>query len=120
MVAGIAVTPYGTLHGAALAAALELTGFLAVLPTLGADEHAVTHHIATQHLRPAAAGARVLVRAQLSRRSRALGFVTATAWAAGDPDPTLEPSPCDGSRGHPQIATTQITKSIVRLANGSP
>ena len=42
-VAGLAVTPAATAHGAALGAAIELAGYLAVLPTLTASQHAVTH-----------------------------------------------------------------------------
>lgn len=104
---GLALTPYGTLHGAALAAAVELAGFLAVMPTLEADQHAVTHQIATQYLRAAAAGQRVLVRGRLDRRTRSLGFVTVDAHVVGhdgasDDEPVL-------------VARSQITKSIVAL-----
>lgn len=60
-VRGLAVTPSGTLHAAALGAALELAAYLAVAPTLTVAEHAVTHHIAAQHLRAAVAGSRVEV-----------------------------------------------------------
>lgn len=110
VVDGLAVTPFGTLHGAALAAVVELAGFLAVLPTLDLDEHAVTCHIATQHLRAAHAGDRVEVAAQLDRRSRTMGFVTAGALTLG---------PTDGADHHPAgrhppIAASQITKAIVR------
>jgi len=42
-VAGLAVTPAATAHAAALGAAIELAGYLAVLPTLTASQHAVTH-----------------------------------------------------------------------------
>ena len=109
VVDGLAVTPFATLHGAALAAVVELAGFLAVLPTLDLEEHAVTAHIATQYLRAARAGDRVEVHARLDRRSRAMGFVTVTAF-------TLGPSDAVDHRatGHPQIATSQITKAIVR------
>ena len=86
VVDGLAVTPFATLHGAALGAVVELAGFLAVLPTLDLDEHAVTCHIATQYLRAAHAGDRVEVHAQLDRRSRAMGFVTVTAFTLGPSD----------------------------------
>ena len=98
-VAGIAVTPAATAHASALAAAMELAGYLAVLPTLTVAEHAVTHQISTQYLRAARAGERVRVDATLLRRTRALAFVTVTARCVG-PDA-------------PVVAHGQITKSVV-------
>ena len=49
-VTGLALNPGGTLHAGALGAIMELTGLLVLLPALAANEHAVTHHIATQIL----------------------------------------------------------------------
>lgn len=98
-VAGIAVTPAATLHASALAAAMELAGYLAVLPTLTVAEHAVTHQISTQYLRAARAGERVQVHATLLRRTRTLAFVTVTAHGGGG--------------GAPAVAHGQITKSVV-------
>ena len=98
-VAGIAVTPAATLHASALAAAMELAGYLAVMPTLTAAEHAITHQISTQYLRAARVGERVQVHATLLRRTRALAFVSVTALGAGG----------DG----PAVAQGQITKSVV-------
>jgi acyl-coenzyme A thioesterase PaaI-like protein len=95
-VAGIALTPAATLHAAALAAVLELAGYLAVLPTLTVAEHAVTHQISTQYLRAGRAGDRVRVVGSLLRRSRALAFVTVTAHGPAD-----------------VVAQSQITKSVV-------
>lgn len=95
-VAGIAVTPAATLHASALAAALELAGYLAVLPTLTVAEHAVTHQISTQYMRAARVGERVRVRGTLLRRGRALAFVTVVAEGAGG-----------------VVAHSQITKSVV-------
>ena len=97
-VAGIAVTPAATLHGSALAAALELAGYLAVLPTLTVGEHAVTHQLSVQYLRAATVGQRVRVRGELARRTRALAFVGVGA--------VLE---SDGTA----VAQGQITKSVV-------
>ena len=97
-VAGIAVTPAATVHASALGAAMELAGYLAVLPTLTAAEHAVTHQISTQYLRAARVGDRVRVHATLLRRTRALAFVSVTAHGAGDA---------------PVVAHGQITKSVV-------
>lgn len=99
-VAGIAVTPAATLHASALAAALELAGYLAVLPTLTAAEHAVTHQISTQYLRAATVGQRVRIRAELARRTRALAFVGVTAEREAD---------------GVVVAQGQITKSIVEF-----
>ncbi len=104
-VLGIAVTPAATLHASALAAAMELAGYLAVLPTLTTAEHAVTHQISTQYLRAARAGERVRVHASLLRRSRALAFVTVTAHREGVDDRSGERDPA--------VAHSQITKSIV-------
>ena len=109
-VVGLAVTPMGTLHAAALAAVVEAAGFLAVLPTLGPDEHAVTHHIATQLVRPALARQRVEVLGRLERRTRGLAFVSVTARSlpadAGEPSRSTPVGPRD-------VAYSQITKSIV-------
>ena len=77
---GIAVTPAATAcTPRPSAAAMELAGYLAVLPTLTAAEHAVTHQISTQYLRAARVGDRVRVHATLLRRTRALAFVSVTA-----------------------------------------
>ena len=99
-VAGIAVTPAAALHASALAAALELAGYLAVLPTLTTAEHAVTHQISTQYLRPATVGQRVRVRAELARRTRSLAFVGVTAERGTD---------------GVVVAQGQITKSVVEF-----
>ncbi|MCD2195672.1 hypothetical protein LQ327_20075 [Actinomycetospora endophytica] len=106
-VAGIAVTPAATVHASALAAAMELAGYLAVLPTLTDAEHAVTHQISTQYLAAARVGERVRVYASLLRRSRSLAFVAVTAHREGI-------DPRSGERD-PEIAHGQITKSIVGI-----
>lgn len=98
-VAGIAVTPAATAQSAALAAAIELAGYLAVLPTLTAAQHAVTHQISTQYLRPARAGRRVRVVGKLARRARELAFVSVTASLVDGPDRP--------------VALSQVTTSIV-------
>lgn len=97
-VAGIAVTPAATLHASALAAAFELAGYLAVLPTLTVAEHAVTHQSSMQYLRAATVGQRVRVRAELVRRTRALAFVG--VGAERETDGVV-------------LAQGQITKSVV-------
>ncbi len=95
---GLAINPGGTLHAGALGAILELQGFLTLLPELADDEHAVTHHISTQLLSPGRRGEEVLVTAALERRTRRLGFVTATATV-----------------GDRLVARSQITKSVIPL-----
>lgn len=97
-VAGLAINPGGTLHAGALVAIMELTGFLALLPHLTDAEHAVTHHISTQILSPGRAGEEVLVTAAVERRTRRLGFVTATAVV-----------------GERLVARSQITKSVIDI-----
>ena len=92
------MTPAATLHGSALAAALELAGYLAVLPTLTVGEHAVTHQLSVQYLRAATVGQRVRVRGELARRTRTLAFVGVSA--------VLE---SDGTA----VAQGQVTKSVV-------
>ena len=98
-VAGLAVTPAATAHAAALGAAIELAGYLAVLPTLTVSQHAVTHQISTQYLRPARAGQRVVVVGRLAKRAREVAFVTVTAALE---DAVDRP-----------VALSQVTKSIV-------
>ncbi len=97
-VAGLAINPGGTLHAGALGAIMELTGFLALLPHLADTEHAVTHHISTQILSPGREGEQVLVTATVERRTRRLGFVTATA-----------------AVGERLLARAQITKSVIEI-----
>lgn len=97
-VTGLALNPGGTLHAGALGAIMELAGLLALLPTLAASEHAVTHHIATQILSAGREGDRVRVTAVLERRTRRLGFVSATATV-----------------GDRLLARSQITKSVIDI-----
>lgn len=97
-VTGLAINPGGTLHAGALGAILELTAFLALLPELAVTEHAVTHHISTQILSPGRAGEEVLVTAVLERRTRRLGFLTASATV-----------------GDRLVARSQVTKSVIEI-----
>jgi uncharacterized protein (TIGR00369 family) len=99
-VSGLAITPAGTLHAAALAAVVELAGYLAVLPTLESTEHAVTHAISTQYLRAARAGDWVYVVGTLTKRTRTLAFVSVAAVLEGAGQERL-------------VAHSQLTKSIV-------
>ena len=77
---------------------MELSGLLALLPALAATEHAVTHHIATQILSAGREGDVVRVTAVLERRTRRLGFVSATAVV-----------------GDRLLARSQITKSVIEV-----
>ena len=97
-VTGLALNPGGTLHAGALGAIMELMGLLVLLPALAVDEHAVTHHIATQILSAGREDDVVRVTAVLERRTRRLGFVTATATV-----------------GDRLLARSQITKSVVDI-----
>ena len=97
-VTGLALNPGGTLHAGALGAIMELSGLLALLPELAATEHAVTHHIATQILSAGREGDVVRVTAALERRTRRLGFVSATAVV-----------------GDRLLARSQITKSVIEV-----
>jgi acyl-coenzyme A thioesterase PaaI-like protein len=98
-VTGLAGNGVGGLHSGALSAVLELAAYLALLPELGAREHAVTHAIATQLVAAARDGEEVLVVGALERRTRRLAFVGAAA-----------------SVGDRLVARAQITKSVVPLA----
>jgi acyl-coenzyme A thioesterase PaaI-like protein len=97
-VTGLAINPGGTLHAGALGAIVEVTGLLVLLPALAANEHAVTHHIATQILSAGREGDLVRVTAVLERRTRRLGFVSATAMV-----------------GDRLLARSQITKSVIQV-----
>jgi acyl-coenzyme A thioesterase PaaI-like protein len=97
-VSSLAINPGGTLHAGALGAVLEFAGFLALLPTLSATEHAVTHHISTQFLSAGQEGEDVHVTSALDRRTRRLGFVSSTAMV-----------------GERLVARSQITKSVIEI-----
>jgi acyl-coenzyme A thioesterase PaaI-like protein len=97
-VTDLALNPGGTLHAGALGAIMELAGLLALLPALASAEHAVTHHIATQILSAGRRGDLVRVTARLERRTRRLGFVSATAEV-----------------GDRLLARSQITKSVIEI-----
>ena len=95
---GIAGNGAGGVHASVLGAVLELSAYLALLPQLRPDEHAVTHAVATQFLGAARRGDRVEARGVADARTGRLGFVTAAA---------------EGPRG--TLARAQVTKSIVRF-----
>ncbi|WP_346622757.1 PaaI family thioesterase [Blastococcus montanus] len=91
-----AQNPAGMLHGGVVYALLDVASFLALLPQLGADEHAVTHDVSASLLRPVRAGATVEVTATVLRRGRAVAFLRAEATVDGE-----------------LVATGQVTKTVV-------
>ena len=95
-VADLAGNGAGGLHAGVLGGVMELAGYLALLPSLTVDEHAVTHAVATQLIAAAKGGDEVDVRGALDRRTRRLAFLSVTA-AVGDR----------------LVARAQITKSVV-------
>jgi acyl-coenzyme A thioesterase PaaI-like protein len=96
-VGGLALNGAGGVHSGALAGVLELAAYLALLPALEPEEHAVTHATAMQLVAPARAGEGVEAIGTLERRARRIAFLSVTA-AVGDR----------------LVATAQITKSVVR------
>ena len=87
----------GGTHTAAITALVELAGYLAVAPTLGEGEHAVTHASSWQIIGSAPLGRRLEARAVLQRRGRRVAFVGARVTADDDS----------------VVATALLTKSIV-------
>ena len=85
------------LHGGVVTTLLDTTCYLALLPHLSDDEHAVTHDLSVSLLRPVAAGKRVDMTATVLRRGRAVAFMRAEATVDGE-----------------VVAAAQVTKSVVR------
>lgn len=69
----------GVLHGGVVTALLDVASYLALLPELAEGEHAVTHDLSVQLLRPVRGGSRVEVRGTVLRRGRAVAFLRAEA-----------------------------------------
>ncbi|SNS24106.1 uncharacterized domain 1-containing protein [Geodermatophilus saharensis] len=86
------------LHGGVVYTFLDVAAFLALLPSLGDGEHAVTHDLTASLLRPVRAGARVDVTGSVLRRGRAVAFLRAEATV-------------DGAL----VASAQVTKTIVAV-----
>jgi uncharacterized protein (TIGR00369 family) len=97
-VAGPAQNQAAVLHGGVVYTLLDVASFLALLPRLGDDEHAVTHDLTVQLLRPVAADKRVDITGTVLRRGRAVAFMRAEATVDGE-----------------VVAAAQVTKSVVRL-----
>ena len=86
------------LHGGVVYTLMDVASFLALLPSLGDGEHAVTHDLTVSLLRPVTAGKRVDVTGAVLRRGRAVAFMRAEATV-------------DGA----VVAAAQVTKSVVQL-----
>ncbi len=87
------------LHGGVVYTLLDVASFLALLPHLGDDEHAVTHDLTVSLLRPVAADERVDITGTVLRRGRAVAFMRAEATVDGE-----------------VVAAAQVTKSVVRAS----
>ena len=90
------LNPAQLLHGGIVYALLDVASFLALLPSLSAGEHAVTHDVSASLLRPVAAGAIVDLTATVLRRGRAVAFMRAEATVDGV-----------------LVATGQVTKTVI-------
>ncbi len=84
------------LHGGVVTALLDVAGYLALMPHLTDDEHAVTHDQSVSLLRPVPADRRVELRGTVLRRGRAVAFLRADATVEGT-----------------MVATAQLTKTVV-------
>jgi uncharacterized protein (TIGR00369 family) len=91
-----ALNNVGLLHGGIVAALLDVTCYLRLLPELAAGENAVTHDSSCSLLRSVREGARALLRADLLRRGRTLAFLRSEATVDGD-----------------VVAFGQVTKSLL-------
>ena len=86
------------LHGGVVYTLLDVACFLALIPHLRPDEHAVTHDLSVSLLRPVPAGARVELAGTVLRRGRSVAFLRAEATVNGE-----------------VVAAAQLTKSVVPL-----
>ena len=73
----------GLLHGGVVTALLDVASYLALGADLAEDEHAVTHDMSVQLLRPVPAGSRVEVAGTVLRHGRAVAFLRAEARVDG-------------------------------------
>lgn len=95
------LSPAGTLHGGILYALMDVTCFLAVMPQLGEQQHAVTIETHTSLLRAARHGDTVVIRGQVDRLGRTLAAMRAQAYARKP----------DGEEK--LIATGSVTKTLI-------
>ena len=87
----------GVLHGGVIYTLMDVASFLALLPSLSDEEHAVTHDLVVSLMRPVPAGKRVDLTGTVLRRGRAVAFMRAEATVDGE-----------------VVAAAQVTKSVVR------
>lgn len=87
----------GLLHGGIVAALLDVTAYLRLLPDLAAEENAVTHDATSSLLREVREGSQVLLRAEVVHRGRSLAFLRSDATVDGD-----------------VVAMGSVTKSLLR------
>jgi uncharacterized protein (TIGR00369 family) len=85
------------LHGGVVYTLMDVASFLALLPSLSDEEHAVTHDLTVSLIRPVAADQRVDVTGTVLRRGRQVAFMRAEATVDGQ-----------------VVAAAQVTKSVVR------
>ena len=88
----------GVLHGGVVTTLLDTACYLALLPQLSDDEHAVTHDLTVSLMRPVLADQRVDIVGTVLRRGRAVAFLRAEATVEGQ-----------------VVAAAQVTKSVVPL-----
>ena len=86
----------GVLHGGVVTALLDVASYLALAEDLVEDEHAVTHELSVQLLRPVSSGSRVELSGTVLRRGRAVAFLRAEATVDGR-----------------MVAAAQVTKTLV-------
>jgi uncharacterized protein (TIGR00369 family) len=91
------LNPVGALHGGVIYSLMDVGAFLALLPRLTEEEHAVTHDLTVSLMRPVGPDKRVDIVGTVLRRGRAVAFLRAEATVDGD-----------------VVAAAQVTKSIVR------
>ena len=86
------------LHGGVVYTLMDVASFLALLPSLSDEEHAVTHDLTVSLIRPVAADQRVDITGTVVRKGRQVAFLRAEATVDGQ-----------------VVAAAQVTKSVVRL-----
>lgn len=70
---------FGSVHAGALYALMDAVGMLALLPTLKASQHAVTHDLHVSVMRPVPADTRCRMTGAVVRQGRTLAFMEVTA-----------------------------------------
>jgi uncharacterized protein (TIGR00369 family) len=96
-VAAPTLNPGGLLHAGVIYTLMDVACFLALIGSLGDDEHAVTHDLTVSLLRPVSPDKRVDIAGSVLRRGRAVAFLRAEATVDGQ-----------------LVAAAQVTKSVVR------